>query len=132
MNVSISDSPEKILSNLLSQICQPARIQILVIIDSQETCVCHIEAVTGMRQASISQHLMSLRKAGLVSTFRKGRHIFYRLTKPEVIEILNLAALSAGIKPDSFLALTTWPIENCSCPQCNPNADPKLNCQKAR
>ena len=125
----ISEPPEKILSNLLSQICQPARIQILIIIGSQETCVCHIEAVTGMRQASISQHLMSLRKAGLVSTFREGRHIFYRLTNPEAIEVLHLAAHLAGIKPDSFLSLTARPIENCSCPQCNPNADPKLVCQ---
>ena len=130
MNVSISDSPEKTLSNLLSQICQPARIQILLIMGSQETCVCHIEKVTGMRQASISQHLMSLRKAGVVSTFRQGRNIFYHISKPEVIEVLQLAAHLAGIKPDSFLALTTRPIKDCSCPQCNPSVNPKLTCQK--
>ncbi len=129
-NVSTSDFPEKKLSDLLSQIYQPARIQILLIIGSQETCVCHIETVTGMRQASISQHLMILRKAGLVSTCRKGRHIFYHLTKPEVIEVLQLAANLAGIKPDSFLALSIRPIKDCSCPQCNPNGDPKLTCKK--
>ena len=71
---------------MLSLIGQPARIQILLIIGAQEACVCHLEAVLGMRQAGISQHLMALRKAGLVTAQRDGRNIFYHLTHPEVVE----------------------------------------------
>ena len=41
----------------------------------------------GMRQASISQHLMVLRKAGLVTAHRDGRNIFYQLTHPEVVDV---------------------------------------------
>lgn len=64
VNILISTHPEEQISKLLSLIGQPARIQILLIIGAQEACVCHLEAVLGMRQASISQHLMVLRKTG--------------------------------------------------------------------
>ncbi len=59
------------------------RIQILLAIGDDEACVCHLEAVTGMRQAVISQHLMLLRKAGLVTPNRAGRNIYYRLKNPD-------------------------------------------------
>ena len=64
-----------------------------------------MEAVLGMRQASISQHLMVLRKAGLVTTQRDGRNIFYRLAYPEVVEILYQAAQLAGIQPEALQRL---------------------------
>ena len=82
-NISTPVRAEEKISKLLSMIGQPARIQILVILGSEEACVCHLEAVMGMRQASISQHLMLLRKAGLVTTQREGRNIFYHLARHE-------------------------------------------------
>jgi len=108
---------------------QPARIQILMILGRQAACVCHLEAALGMRQASISQHLMVLRKAGLVTTQRDGRNIFYHLSKPEVVDVLNQAAQLAGIETESLRPLTLQPIAGCPCPQCNPDMDPKLTCQ---
>ena len=128
-NIFIAVSPEVHISKLLSLIGQPSRIQILLIISIQEACVCHLEAVLGMRQASISQHLMVLRKAGLVTAHRDGRNIFYHLVHPEVVEVLNQAALLAGSDLEALHALTLRPIRNCPCPQCNPGIDPKLTCQ---
>jgi DNA-binding transcriptional ArsR family regulator len=122
-NVLISDHPEEQISKLLSLIGQPARIQILLIIGTQEACVCHLEAVLGMRQASISQHLMVLRKAGLVSPQRNGRNIFYHLTHPEVIAILQQSAQLSGVNPDVLRGLTRRPVPNCPCPQCNPGSE---------
>ena len=128
-NIFISDHPEEQISKLLSLIGQPARIQILLIIGAQEACVCHLEAVLGMRQASISQHLMVLRKAGLVTTHRDGRNIFYRLAQPEVVDVLRQAAQLTGSSLDALNALTLRPVQNCPCPQCNPSVDPNLTCQ---
>ena len=130
-NILISEHPEEHISKLLSLIGQPARIQILLIIGAQEACVCHLEAVLGMRQASISQHLMALRKAGLVTTHRDRRNIFYHLTRPEVVDVLHQAAQITGISPEELRSLTVRPIPNCPCPQCNPDIDPKLTCQKS-
>jgi DNA-binding transcriptional ArsR family regulator len=123
------DRPEEQISKLLSLIGQPARIQILLIISAQDACVCHMEAILGMRQASISQHLMALRKAGLVTTHRDGRNIFYHLTRPEVVDVLHQAAQIVGISPDEICSLSVKPVPNCPCPQCNPDLDPKLTCQ---
>ncbi|MGW8252092.1 MAG: ArsR family transcriptional regulator, partial [Anaerolineales bacterium] len=66
MNIK-SNSPEKKISRLLDVIGKPARLQILLAIGSGEACVCHLESVLGMRQAYISQHLMSMRKSRVLS-----------------------------------------------------------------
>ena len=128
VNILISTHPEEQISKLLSLIGQPARIQILLIIGAQEACVCHLEAVLGMRQASISQHLMVLRKTGLVATHRDGRNIFYRLARPEVVDVLRQAAQLTSIRPDVLDGLGVRPVQGCPCPQCNPSLDPDLTC----
>ena len=129
VNISSSDIPEYEISKLLMLIGQPARIRILLVIASAEACVCHMEAVTGMRQASISQHLMVLRRAGLVTHHRVGRNIFYRLVRPEVLEILAQSALLAGIAPEQLKSLSIRQVPGCTCPQCAPDLDPKLYCK---
>ncbi len=127
-NVSASVLPVDTISRLLGVVGQPARILILFVISEQEACVCHLEAALGMRQASISQHLMALRKAGLVTTNRDGRNIFYRLVQPEVITLLRQAAKLVGFQPDELLPLTLRPVEGCPCPQCNSQMDSSLSC----
>ena len=112
-------SPEDEIAKLLALIGQPARIQILLGISSQEACVCHLEAVTGMRQASISQHLMVLRKAGLVTPNRAGRNIYYRLVHAEILSILEQSALLAGISRARLDLLSRRPAAGCACPQCS-------------
>ena len=131
-NVLISERPEEQISKLLSLIGQPARIQILLTIGAQEACVCHLVAVLGMRQASISQHLMVLRKASLVIAHRDGRNIFYRLARSEVIDVLERVAQLTGIDPTVLQSLAVKPVPGCPCPQCNPEMDPKLSCQNIR
>ncbi len=129
-NISATNLPEEQIARLLALSGQPARIQILLVIGAQEACVCHLEAVLGMRQASISQHLMVLRKAGLVNTHRIGRNIFYQLCRSEVVDVLKQAAQIAGIGPEALSPLALRPISGCPCPQCNPDMDPSLTCQK--
>ena len=131
-NISTTELKIEPISQLLAVIGQPARVQILVVIRQQEACVCHLEAVLGMRQASISQHLMLLRKAGLVTTQRDGRNIFYRLANTEIIELIERAAGLAGITPDALDLLARRPVNGCTCPQCNPGIDPALACRSQR
>lgn len=126
--MSPSKPPVEDISRLLALIGQPARIQILFVISAREACVCHLEALLGMRQASISQHLMALRKANLVTPCREGRNIFYRLEQPEVVSVLQQAAQLAGISSDALQRLSRRPVEGCPCPQCNPGMDPAQSC----
>ena len=101
------------LARLFQALGQEARLQILLAIGGRETCVCHLEAVLGWRQAYLSQHLMALRKAGLLEGRREGRYIHYRLTDPQLLEIVQRAAQARGLAlPD--LA----PSADCGCSNC--------------
>jgi len=116
------------VSRLLSLIGQPARIQILMVLSEQDACVCHLEAALGMRQSSISQHLMALREAGIVCTNREGRNIFYHLVQPEVVDILFQTAQLTGMSHESIAAGKAKPVTECECPHCNPEQADDIVC----
>jgi DNA-binding transcriptional ArsR family regulator len=107
-------SPVEQVAALLQTIGQESRLQILLAIGEQEPCVCHLEATFGWRQAYLSQHLMALRKAGLVETSRQGRNIHYRLRNTRLLAILQMAA---GIQGVSLPELA--PSPGCCCPNCS-------------
>ncbi len=69
-------------ADLLKAISHPTRLAVLEILRDGEQCVCHMEAILGLRQASISQQLMILRQAGLVEVRRDGLNMYYRVVKP--------------------------------------------------
>ena len=100
----------------------PARLAILAILREGEECVCHLEAVLGYRQAYISQHLMTLREAGLVRDRREGANVFYR-----VIDRGVFAAIDAGLTVAALAAPgVTAPQLDCLCPKCQPVVEPGL------
>lgn len=128
-NISILTSECGSISHLLGIIGEPARLQILFALGNGDACVCHLVSALHMRQASISQHLMVLRQAGMVSTQREGRHIFYRLEAPTVLPLLEQAAHLAGIPVEAMRTLGSIPVPHCSCPKCNPTLEPKILCK---
>jgi ArsR family transcriptional regulator len=101
------------VTHLFEAIGQPARLQILLAIGEGETCVCHLEAALGWRQAYLSQHLMALREVGVVSDRRQGRYVHYRLNDLRTLTLLRLAAEIQGI---ALPVLS--PSEDCHCPNC--------------
>lgn len=127
-NITNPPTVEEHIAALLSLIGKPARIQIIMVICEEAACVCHLEAALGLRQASISQHLMVLRKAGVVRTHREGRNIFYALTRPDLMDVLEKAGSITGSDLSALKPLSRRPVPDCPCPQCNPGMDPKLTC----
>lgn len=107
------------VGGLFKEISPPARIKILLAIGEEEVCVCHLEANLRMKQAYLSQHLMALRKAGILITNREGRFIYYRLAKPELLTVIQAAARVLDIK----MVVNEKPIEKnkCPCPKCSGN-----------
>lgn len=119
-NITISELSEKI-SEVLQVISPAARIAILLTIGRGEACVCHLEAILGWRQAYISQHLMSLRKAEILQDRREGRYVYYRLKDEAILDLLRDAAALGGLAPQSVDALTNPnPGPDCECPHCAP------------
>ena len=106
-------------AGLFKVLTHPARLAILEILRGGEQCVCHMEAVLGLRQAYISQQLMVLRQAGLVTDRRDGWNIFYQVIRPEVYEVLDAAAKTTADPAHVRLtfALHARP-HACPCPKC--------------
>jgi ArsR family transcriptional regulator len=103
----------KQVASLLQTIGQESRLQILLAIGESETCVCHLESTFGWRQAYLSQHLMALRKAGLLEGRREGRFIHYRLLDPRLLTLLRQAAELQDVSLPNLA-----PSPECSCPNC--------------
>ena len=111
----------KELASLLSAIASPERITLLLLIGKGEACVCHLEAASGWRQAYISQHLMTLRKAAILQGQRKGRYVFYRMRNTALLDLIISAAVLNGFAAESVTALINTKVyPSCDCPQCAP------------
>jgi DNA-binding transcriptional ArsR family regulator len=117
-NQTILEASEKI-GTVLQAIGSPARVAILIAIGHGEACVCHLESILGWRQAYISQHLMSLRKAEILQDRRDGRYIYYRLTNEAILDLVRDAARLSSLDPQSVDALANpSPVPDCECPHC--------------
>ena len=115
---SLSKVSEQIAAPL-NVIASPARIAILLAIGRGEACVCHLEAALGWRQAYLSQHLMVLRKAGILQDQREGRYVFYRWKDVSLLDLITAAAALSGLSAESVSALiNTRTIPSCECPHC--------------
>jgi ArsR family transcriptional regulator len=109
----------KRIGQLFKALGDPFRVRLLLSLSEQEACVCHLERLLGKRQAYISQHLMSLRGADIVTAHRKGKYIFYRLKDTEVLDLIRHAAVIAGLTNDELKATAkTTKLSSCECPQC--------------
>ena len=118
INNSIYRISEQIAASLQA-IASPARVAILLAIGRGEACVCHLEAALGYRQAYISQHLMALREAGIVTDRREGRYIHYRLRDVSILDLVRQAARMQEVTEAEMAALAARPGKECPCPKCN-------------
>jgi DNA-binding transcriptional ArsR family regulator len=121
----IPAKPEKNISQLLYTLGQPTRVKILLAIGEDESCVCHLEALLGQRQPYISQHLMALRKAKILTTRRDGRFIFYRLRNPKLLDLIQMAGEISGVSElMRDVSNQVHDTQTCVCPQCETQASP--------
>jgi ArsR family transcriptional regulator len=128
---TIELSPDERLSQIFRAISTPARFRILTAIGDGEACVCHLEALLDLRQAYISQQLMEMRDAEIVDTRRDGRYIFYRLTQPQLMDLLVDIGELFGIPMEEIeTLLNTDPLPQCCCPDCLAQVNPSLISQE--
>ncbi|MCK4976449.1 MAG: winged helix-turn-helix transcriptional regulator, partial [Anaerolineales bacterium] len=117
-NMRKQSKPQEKIGDLLKSISNPVRAQILLAIDTGEACVCHLESLLGLRQAYISQQLMILRKNKIITSRREGKYIYYRLVKPQVLEIIQTAGEIVGVPKNSLIIQDH---SSCECPKCSIN-----------
>lgn len=73
------------LAQFAKSLGHPARIAIVGLLLENETLTCNqiVEALP-LAQASVSQHLKTMREAGLIETQACGTHVCYSLVKRQV------------------------------------------------
>lgn len=125
MKKSTLSQVSKQIAAPLSAISSPQRVAILLAIGHGEACVCHLEAALGWRQAYISQHLMALRKADILTDRREGRYVYYRLKNASLLDLITASARLSGLPAESVSALVnTQNYPSCECPHCAPAVIP--------
>jgi len=107
-------------AELLKALAHPVRLKILDILRDDERCVCHIEAVLKLRQAYISQQLMTLRKVGLVADRKDGLRVYYHITDRSIFRVLDPARSMVEHEGLKFAPVTKLAPHGCSCPSCAP------------
>lgn len=70
-------------------LAHPTRLQILELLRGKELCVCDLQAALKQRQACVSQHLMVLREAGIVTCRKAGLRVYYRISATRLPELLD-------------------------------------------
>ncbi len=66
---------------IFKQLSNPIRLRVVALLLEYELCVCALEEITNVRQASISKHLNLLKQAHMVDARREKQRIFYYLTE---------------------------------------------------
>jgi ArsR family transcriptional regulator len=57
----------------------PSRAKILKMLQSRVMCVCEVHSALGTAQSTASKHLKILEDAGLITSFRDGTWVNYKL-----------------------------------------------------
>lgn len=79
------------MATLFKALAHPNRLAILQLLEGKELCVCEIEEALDLRQAYVSQQLTVLRETGLVCFRKDGWNVLYRISRPEVYTLLDIA-----------------------------------------
>jgi len=75
---------------LMKVLANPDRLMILCQLSKGEMRVGDIEEVLGIVQPTLSQQLTVLRVEGLVSTRREGKNIYYQVTSPRALAVIEV------------------------------------------
>ncbi len=75
---------------MLKAVAHPVRLALIELLDyGKRRSVTELFELLGMEQAVVSHHLSILRDRGVLRQEREGKHVFYSLKHPRLIEIVR-------------------------------------------
>ncbi len=77
------------LAEVFKQLSDPTRVRIFWLLQHGEECVINISAIMGMTSPAVSHHLRLLKSAGLLSSRREGKEVYYRAADSEPARTLH-------------------------------------------
>jgi len=74
----------------INALSNPVRIKLLCCLSKSSKNVAELMEICGLSQSSVSQHLIKLKKAGLVSDKKQGKFVYYSLIDKKTAQVANL------------------------------------------
>ena len=74
---------------IIKALAHPARLFMMEELARGERCVCDLREMVGSDLSTISKHLSVLRNAGLVQMDKRGQQVFYTLTTPCILKLVD-------------------------------------------
>ena len=80
----------KIHAEICKVLSNPTRLEILNLLRDKEMSVTELIEKSKLSQSNISQHLSIMKSKGIVTSDRKGKNIYYKLTNPKIIKAFDI------------------------------------------
>lgn len=77
-------------AEFLKAIANEHRLMILCTLINGELCVSDLNTTVTLSQSALSQHLASLREAGLVTTRKKSQTVYYKIHGTNAMKIIRV------------------------------------------
>jgi DNA-binding transcriptional ArsR family regulator len=101
-------TPTAAVDAVMRTLADPTRRAVFErIVKSEEITVAELTRGSGVTQSAISQHLRSLKQAGLIADRPEGRNVHYRADPQGLAPLVDWMALYAVFWRDRFANLRT-------------------------
>ena len=95
---------------LFRSLGDPARLAIVARLAAGEARVVDLTRALGLAPSTVSKHLACLRGCGLVDYRAEGRQSFYGLSRPELLDLLDLLGSAERLLAETGDAVALCPV----------------------
>lgn len=100
-----ADRLTEMKAEILTAIAHPNRIKILEHLRKGISCNCELAPAIGLEQSNLSRHLKILTQAGILTSWKEGLKVNFKVADPKVFKILEYAESLAKTEAESTLEL---------------------------
>ncbi len=80
----------KIHAEMCKVFSNPTRLEILNLLRDKELSVTELIEKTKLSQANISQHLSIMKSKDIVTSNRKGKNVYYKLSNSKIVKAFDI------------------------------------------
>jgi DNA-binding transcriptional ArsR family regulator len=87
-------------SEILAALAHPNRIRIVELLRKDVLCNCELAPALELEQSNLSRHLKILVNAGVLTSWKDGLRVNFKVTDDRIFKILDVAAAIAKLESE--------------------------------